>query len=466
MIITNQKDLQKEAEKASDPAVDSGKDEKPDVSVRSYSRGARRTKQQILDSMEHEKKYPEAPETLEVEGRTLTFVEWTLDHTEAEYHRAYMTAIDYMAPVYKDKGRSLADGIKIRDLVPDPLIPGSLLSPSLASFVITNKFEAALPMNRQIPMLNRIGFTTTRATLCNWMTRLDELYFSPLFDRLVAKMRETNVVHADETPWQVHRIPDKENTSQSRCWAYCTGKYEKFKIVIMDFEPNRNGDNALDMLAGFTGCAMTDGFSGYNKLVGDIIRCACWAHNRRYWKEAIPSIALSGNNALKGFEYCNRIFSLEKTWIDCSPEERLRRRQKELAPIMDEFFAWAATLRPMSGSALEKAVTYTLNQEAALREVLKHGDVELSNNMIESLIKVFVIGRKNWLFSDSPEGAKATGHIYSLVLTAKKNGLDVYDYIREVLERLRWMHSKPTTEQLDELLPWSDAMQAVVKKAA
>ena len=146
---------------------------------------------------------------------------------------------------------------------------------------------------------------------------------------------------------------------------------------------------------------------------------------------------------------------MERKFENCTPAQRLAMRQEKVKPLMDELFELARSLRPAKGSKLETAVTYTLNQEAELRRFLEHGEVDTSNMPVENAIRDFVIGRKNWLFSDSERGAVSAALYYSLKGTAAMNVLEPQDYFEVVLTKLQYLGPNPSVEELDKLLPWA-----------
>ena len=167
----------------------------------------------------------------------------------------------------------------------------------------------------------------------------------------------------------------------------------------------------------------------------------------------------SNSKAAQGYEYCNRLFALEKEFADLSCEERLKRRQKQSGPLLDEYWAWLETIVQPTGK-LKDAVTYAVNQKPYLCAFLEHGEIEISNNQVENAIRPFVVGRKGWLFSDTPQGAEASAIVYSLMETAKANGLNLNTYLFHVLSTLPERFEKIREADIHDLLPWSNEMKA------
>ena len=181
---------------------------------------------------------------------------------------------------------------------------------------------------------------------------------------------------------------------------------------------------------------------------------------RRKWREAMPKGAtMQTSQAAVGYNYCNKLFALEKKFAGMNSQNRKFARQAEAEPLLDAYWLWLKTLDPMPGSKLEEAVTYANNQREFLCAFLQHGEVEISNNPAENAIRPFVVGRKNWLFSDTPKGADSSAIVYTLVETAKANGIDPYAYLLRVLSLLPYFGKSPSNEELDQLLPWHQRMR-------
>jgi hypothetical protein len=181
----------------------------------------------------------------------------------------------------------------------------------------------------------------------------------------------------------------------------------------------------------------------------------CFAHARRKFDEALKSAPAEAKGAVAariGLEYCNKLFSLERNYEkqSLSPDERYKRRLEESKPISDEFFKWAAETDALPKSALGRALHYALEQRRYLENVFLDGRLELSNNRAERSIRAFIIGRNNWIFSATPKGAKASSVIYSVIQTAKENGLKPFEYLEHLFRTIPCS----TRNDLDDLLPW------------
>jgi len=219
-------------------------------------------------------------------------------------------------------------------------------------------------------------------------------------------------------------------------------------------------------LKDFKGYVHSDGYSGYNKL-SNITRCGCWAHLRRKFVEAIPgkkATDASLTNAEIGRDYCNQLLKIEEVLKDFTPEERFYKRLETEKPVLEAFWCWLENLSVLNGSALGKAVTYARNQKKYMENYLLDGRCSLSNNAAENAIRPFTVGRKNWLFADTPKGASASAAVYSIIETAKANGLNIYTYLAYLLLYMPDTDWRNQPEELDALMPWSENVKTVCGK--
>ncbi len=243
---------------------------------------------------------------------------------------------------------------------------------------------------------------------------------------------------------------------------YRTSGDSKKPVVLYDYQSSRAGECASDFLEGFSGYLHTDGYEGYHcKLPPEITTVGCWAHMRRKFTDALKSIPQeirSRSPAQTGLGSCNQLFALEESYTEkqLSFEERYRARLERSAPVAEKFFAWAKeeqAKNPVPKSMYGAALGYAINQERWLRNVFLDGRLELSNNRAERAVRPFAVGRKNWLFANTPNGADASCAIYSIVETAKANGLNPFSYLKFLLERL------PNGNSLEECFPWAVTVQ-------
>lgn len=248
-------------------------------------------------------------------------------------------------------------------------------------------------------------------------------------------------------------------------WLYRTGADGGPPIVLYDYQPSRGGKNAAEYLDGFHGYLHTDAYAGYEK-VKDVTRCCCWSHVRRYFVEAIPDVKASEvlpSAAEIGRNYCNQLFDIEETLAELPSDKRKEERLRLEKPVLEAFWSWLGTLSPLKGSRLSKAINYALNQKPYMENYLLDGRCSISNNLAENSIRPFAVGRKNWLFSDTPKGADASAIVYSLVETAIANNLNVFTYLNYLLLYMTDMDYKNHPERMEYMMPWSERAQQECK---
>jgi hypothetical protein len=271
------------------------------------------------------------------------------------------------------------------------------------------------------------------------------------------KLLKHEVLFADETTLQVLREPGKTAQSKSYMWLYRTGGDAINPIVLYEYQPDRRAIHPINFLRGFSGYLHTDGYDGYHKLPEEIVVIGCWSHCRRKYDEALKSLPekdRNGSVALRGLQYCDKLFEIERKLSELTPEDRHIKRQELAQPVVEEFFAWAGSLKVLPKSSIGKAVYYTLSQRKYLERYLLDGRLECSNNRSERSIKPFVIGRKNWLFNNTPKGAQASSIIYSIIETAKENGLNPFAYLTRVLKAAPNIDFRNDPTALESLMPW------------
>ena len=335
---------------------------------------------------------------------------------------------------------------------PPPLMKRSMASPASVADVMTKKYVDGLPLYRQEQIWKRNGIQLSRNTLANWVIQCSQGWLKPIYKRLKKHLLEEPLIGADETVVQVLKEPDRPATSDSRMWVYTSGSQAKRQIRIFEYQPTRGAEHPKRFLSGFKGLLQTDGYVSYDKVEG-VTRCGCWAHTRRKWREAMPRGATKETSkAAIGFDYCNKLFTMEKELnkIQGGREDRARL----MKPILKAYWEWLDSFIPESGSKLEAAVNYSKNQKGHLCTFLDHKEADISNNLAENCIRPFVVGRKNWLFCDTVKGADSSAIVYSLVESAKANGINPYSYLLRVLSFMPYLGKTPPNDELDKLMPW------------
>ena len=281
----------------------------------------------------------------------------------------------------------------------------------------------------------------------------------PVYEALHRALLKSELIHSDETSLQVLREPGKAPQSKSSMWLYRTSGDAKHPVVLYEYQPDKTGGRPKAFLDGFHGYLQTDGASYYNSVEG-VTHVGCWAHARRKFEEAQKAMPKGKRSptAEQGVAFCTKLFALEQGWKNLTPEERKKQRLEQAKPVLDAFSAWAQTRHAAPKSKLGVALTYLSNQWPHLCNYLLDGRLELSNNRAERSIKPFVMGRKNWLFANTPVGAKSSAVLYSLIETAKENGLDPYRYLCWVLKNAPIL-SRDNEDWAKMLLPWAAPME-------
>ncbi len=360
---------------------------------------------------------------------------------------------------------------------PKPVIEKSLAGASLIADFIAKKYVNALPFYRQEQENKRLGVPVTRNNMCHWSIQVAKLYFKPLVDQMRQVMYADHVIHCDETTVEVLQEPGKAAYEKSYVWVTTTAERQAdHPAAIYNYTQSRSSTDARGVLDGYTGYIMCDGYAGYDALtkVGkngeapmDVKPVACMVHMKRKFVEALKVVDpklredTGANTAIKMIA---ELFHIDNQFSDLSIDERKKQRQEHLQGPFDDFFVWAkseydATLpKSKYGQALE----YTLKQEKKARRIFEDGRLELDNNLAERTVKPFVIGRKNWLFSNTPAGADASCIIYSIVESAKLNNLVPYEYIKYLLEVMPG--KRLTDDFIENLLPWSKTIPGHVRK--
>jgi len=326
----------------------------------------------------------------------------------------------------------------VKAALPEPVIKGSFASAEAIAHIMTQKFVMGVPLYRQEQEWRRNGILLSRQTMSNWLMKACEGWLEPIYDALKKQLLKRDVLHADETTLQVLREPGKTAQSKSYMWLYRTSGDANHPIVLYEYQPDRKALRPREFLKDFKGFLHTDGYDGYHKLPENITVVGRWAHVRRKFDEALKVVPVKGREdslALVGKRYCDRLFELEREFADLAPEERHKKRQEASEPLMEEFFAWANSCNAVPKSPVGKATYYALSQRKYLERYLLDGRLKISNNRAERSIKPFVIGRKNFLFANTPRGAMASAVIYSIIETAKENRLNPYDYLTYILKR-------------------------------
>ena len=344
----------------------------------------------------------------------------------------------------------------------------SLASASLLAYIMDLKYSNGMPLNRIANMLRNLDMSISKQNMSNWVINGAELWLKLIYDELHHQLLQQQIIHSDETHTQVLREPGRSPETKSSMWLYCSGAHaEGQNIVLYDYQQTKAAKWPKEFLRGFSGYINVDGAQSYvaaglpnTTLVG------CWSHARAAFVEALkaaePGSVTWNTHTARGIEFCDMLFELEREYdkLKLSPEERYRERLIYSKEVLDTFHAWLIHERDKvtPKSKLGQAFTYCINQWVKLSNFLLDGRLEVSNNRAERLIRPFVVGRKAWLFSDTPRGASSSAVIYSIIETAKANGLKPFDYLKWLFEVMP--NTRLTDENLRSLLPWSAEIPA------
>jgi len=336
------------------------------------------------------------------------------------------------------------------------IIPRGIASPSLLSTIFTQKFEMHLPYYRQEKQFTHIGADISRQDMSNWQQQVYEKV-NPLLVMLKDLVRSGPVMNMDETTVQVIGEEGREDTQKSRMWLARGGPPGKI-VIWYEYHPTRAAYHAKEFLEGYKGYLQTDGYNGYDCAVKDmpeIIQVGCFAHARRKFFEAAKT-SKKPQSAEEGIKYIRRLYEVENDLRSENLDEKvfLENRKTAAAVILAEFREWLLKrqIELPPSSLLGEAVGYMLNQWDKLAAYLESPYLTPDNNAAENGIRPFVLGRKNWLFCQSPQGAKSSCGMYSLIETAKQNGLVPFKYLTALFEKVPLADSQ---DDWEKFLPWN-----------
>jgi transposase len=346
------------------------------------------------------------------------------------------------------------------DLPAQP-IPKSNASPGLLAYIATAKYQDGIPLYRQEGILARSDIEVPRATSAGWMIKLGALV-TPLFNLLNDTQLGYDVLQMDETGVQVLKESGRAADAKSYMWVRRSNEPGK-PIVLFDYVPSRAAAVPQRLLDEYQGYLQTDGYAGYDKIGAQpgVVHVGCLAHARRKFFDAVKAQHKVGADGVKGLApqalvMIRKLYAIEKAAREAklTPDKRHALRREQARPIWDELRAWLDRNLGMAPpqSLTGKAINYLASEWPRLIRCLDDGRIEVDNNLCENAIRPFVMGRKAWLFSDTPRGADASAKLYSLIETAKACGLEPYVYLRHIFASLP---QATTLADLEALLPWN-----------
>ncbi len=385
--------------------------------------------------------------------RFKTFSSFQYDVTPARFSAIENIRFSYVCSA------KCGSGVKTVPVAPS-VLPRAQVTPSLLAMIGVQKFEDALPLTRQAKIFKqRFGVPFTDTTLSNWMIKASELRLTPIINRLEKYLLKCNYIQADETTLQVLKEANKKAQSKSYIWLRLS--QDKHPIVLMNYSANRAGSTAESLFKGFHGYLQTDGYPGYNTVASreGVSQLGCWAHARRKFADIIKSgVSDTESKALasQAVTLIVKLYKIEKEIKEKPPNEKYLIRKENSESIVNDIRVWLDsnfyTSQKLSG-AISKAFVYLNNQFVKLRVFLEDGELSIDNNNAERHVRPIALGRKNWLFATSTKGAVALANWYSIIETAKANGLEPYKYLTFLFTQLP-LYERDNID-IEPLLPWN-----------
>lgn len=439
--------------------------------IREHTRKKKATHEDLFKGLKVEKvviPLPEEDQVCPVCGTQMVLIGEEYVRRELEFIPATCKVIEYYSQSYgcpccKEGLGDTEKPVIVKSQVQKALVGKGPATASTVAWTIYQKYANGLPLYRQEKDWKQYGAQISRTTLANWIIYCSRNYFQPMYDYFHRELLKRSFAMADETRVQVLKEEERRAQTQSFMWLFRSGEDGLPAIILYGYSPTRSGSHAKEFLEGYHGYLETDGYQGYNSLP-DIKRCSCWAHIRRYFIDAVPKGKQYDYSlpAVQGVQYCNRLFAIEDSIHKKYPGDYEKRKQLRLEkekPVLEAFWSWLEQQKPVRNTRMDKAVNYVLNRRETAQTYLEDGRCSFTNNLSENAIRPFAVGRKNWLFSDSVEGANASAVVYTMVEMAKAHDLNVYEYLKILLDH------RPTKEmtddQLAELAPWSEKLQSI-----
>lgn len=405
-------------------------------------------------------------ETCDLCGAPLKKVGQKTVRSEVEYIRAKVIIRQYVQTIYKCTVCGSAESPREQDhfvsaALPKPLLNHCIVSPSMMTEILYEKYFKGVPLNRQENMWRDLGIIITRKDMAHWTNRVCEEWLQPVVDVIHRHMlEECKVIHADETRIQCNHEPGRKAHTDSFMWVLVSGENEPHKMVLFHYTMTRNGDHAKELLDGWHGSLVTDAYAGYEK-VEKITHGLCWSHVRRKYIDSIPLDSsgkeIPGSKGAEARKLIDQLFYIEGLIKGLPEKEKLEKRQELSQKVLDAFWSWVERTSALhtTNTKLTEALSYSVNQRTNLETFMRDGRIPISNNRAEQHIRPFATHRRAWLFADTQAGARANATAYSLIETARSYDLNVYEYIHYVLKRIPMLDHQSHPENLEELMPWS-----------
>ena len=464
--IEGQMSLFNEAESCTDPDAS----ELDLVEVEEHLRKRKYTgqREKLTGSLPHSKvlhTIDDSEKICEKCGNVLVRVGEEFVRTEVEFIPAKLRVIDHYRETYECRAcRKCGEPYMEKAPVPYPPVMHSLASSSTIAWLIHQKFELGVPLYRQEKEWEALGLSLGRATMSNWLLVVYRDWLQYIVGLLRQELLKQGYLHIDETRVQVLKEPGRKNTTDSYMWVYCSIKDAATPIRYFEYQPGRGGKYPEAFLKGYEGYIHTDAYSGYNGITG-VKRCLCYTHLRRAFVDALPK-DIHDPKAAKpaaAIHRLNKLFEIESELDGLTPEQKKKERLNRERQYLEDFWSWSEknAAGELPKSKLSSAFHYALNNRQEFFNYLEGGHCSINNSLAEYCIRPFVIGRKNWLFAGSPKGAAASAGIYTLVETAKANGLSPMKYIKYILSDMPGSAFLEHPEYLEDYLPWDPRVKEI-----
>ena len=431
-------------------------DEKSDevsheVKVSGYTKRVRGHREPLLKNLTREIIKIELPlaEQVSAEGLPLKVIGWEISE-KLKYTPAQISVVEYHRAKY---GVDSGDYVKTAKPLPS-LIPQGIATPELLAAIIIGKYGDGLPLYRMEEIFGRHGIELSRGSMARWVIKVAAAC-RPIWNILAERLHESFYVAVDETSVQVLKETGRKAEAKSWMWVRST-PFGPQKIILFDYTTNRDGDIAQNLFLDYRGFLQSDGLNIYEKTQNEnVIRIGCNMHGRRGFEKAKVDGAKSGQSlGEEGLVFYKKLYDLEEEIRGKDPDEKYKIRNEMAKPIWDQMKSWndENIKKVPKKSKIGQAVHYFANQYELLIGYLQDGRLEIDNGFTERAIRKFAIGRNNWMFSDTPEGADASSLLYSLVVTAKVNKVNLYKALVKIFTDLPMAEDLEHYERLAEVI--------------
>lgn len=367
---------------------------------------------------------------IEPEESTESLIKIGEERTEIlEYTPGDFFKIVIIRPKYAKENNSV---VLIADMPSRP-IEKCLAGDYLLASILINKYVDHLPLYRQQQIFKRRDIQIAPSTIDSWVAKLGFL-LEPLYNAMLESIKHSSYIQADETPT---RVLDKNKKGKSHRGYYWVYHSPLKRMVIFDYQKSRHKDAPRKILENYKGYLQSDGYAVYNHYVSNesVVHLACWAHARRYFEQSLDQDKVRSEYVLLEIQ---KLYAIERELKEATNEERKKQRLEKSLPIINELGKWLfkESNNVLPKSSIGKAINYTKNLWDSLQSYLYNGDLHIDNNLVENSIRPNALGRKNYLFAGSHEGAQRTAMFYSFFGTCKLNGVNPEKWLVKVLSQI------------------------------